>query len=156
VGPLRAEPNKRKGTQISFQKKAKPFGFLYRVGYGYRLMAACCQKLKLSFLRKLQLNSSVNSSDFVCNFTVMCFIPCLCRITLMLLTNLQEETGGILLSTILFKIIVFYWMCHRNDKVTTNTSFITVLLKHIFFLSFTRIYHNYLLFVLDLLDHQPA
>jgi hypothetical protein len=33
VGPLRAEPNKRKGTQIGFQKKANPFGFLYRVGY---------------------------------------------------------------------------------------------------------------------------
>jgi hypothetical protein len=28
VGLLRAEPNKRKGTQIGFQKKPKPFGFL--------------------------------------------------------------------------------------------------------------------------------
>jgi hypothetical protein len=28
VGLLRAEPIKRKGTQMSFQKKPKPFGFL--------------------------------------------------------------------------------------------------------------------------------
>jgi hypothetical protein len=40
-------------------------------------------------------------------------------------------------------------------QVTINTSFFKVLLKHIFFLSFIRIHHNYLLFVLDLLDHQP-
>jgi hypothetical protein len=37
--------------------------------------------------------------------------------------------------------------------VTINPSFI--LLKHIFFSFFIRSHHNYLLFVLDLLDHQP-
>jgi hypothetical protein len=38
-------------------------------------------------------------------------------------------------------------------QATTNTN-ITVLLKHVFFFSFIRTHHN-ILFVFDLLDHQP-
>ncbi len=119
-------------------------------------------KVKLSFLRKLQLNSSVNSSDFVCNFMVMCSIN-RTRNSVSMSDNLNAShqlTGG---NVPLHPTVNNFVQNHLYStecaiemiQVTTNTSFITVLLIHVFFSCFIRIHLNYRLFVLDFLDHQP-
>jgi hypothetical protein len=81
----------------------------------------CCQlwaygvllsKVTLSFLRKLPVNSYVNSSDFICYLSVMCSIPDICWISLIFSSTYSlspEETwkSCSLPSTILFELIVF-------------------------------------------------
>jgi hypothetical protein len=115
-------------------------------------------KVKLSFLRKLPMNSLVNSSDFVSNLSVMCSIQCICWITLMFLINSQEETwkgrgrraayGQLFCSKLLYSTECAIEMI----QVITNTS-------SIHFMYCWNIYSSRLLLgaiiVLDLLDHQP-
>jgi hypothetical protein len=79
------------------------------------------------------MDSQVNSSDFVCNFSVMCSFPCKCWITLTFLINLQtyKKSGAAYCQLFCSKSLYFTECAIKIVQVTTKTSFITEFLENI-------------------------